>query len=37
MIAEPEETVVTVEALRSRQHPIAVWQFLLSDPVAPPD
>jgi hypothetical protein len=32
----PGETVVTVEALMTTSHPIAVWQFLLSDPVGPP-
>ena len=32
IVAAPGETVLTVEALFSPEHPIAVWQFLLSDP-----
>lgn len=32
--AQPTETVLTVEALRTPSHPPAVWQFLLSEPVA---
>lgn len=35
-VAAPGETVLTVEALFSTQHPKAVWQFLLSDPAQPP-
>ena len=31
-VAAPGETVLTVEALFSPEHPKAVWQFLLSDP-----
>ena len=36
VVAAPGGTVVTVEALMSAAHPIAVWQFLLSDPPGPP-
>ena len=36
VVAAPGETVVTVEALMTTSHPIAVWQFLLSDPPGPP-
>ena len=35
-VEAPGETVLTVEALFSPQHPQAVWQFLLSDPVGAP-
>lgn len=31
-VQAPGETVLTVEALFSPEHPKAVWQFLLSDP-----
>lgn len=31
-VQAPGETLLTVEALFSREHPKAVWQFLLSDP-----
>lgn len=34
-VRAPEETVLTVEALSSFEHPKAVWQFLLADPAAP--
>jgi hypothetical protein len=33
----PGDTVLTVEALFSPEHPHAVWQFLLSDPAGPPN
>lgn len=36
VVDAPGETVVTVEALMTTEHPIAVWQFLLSDPAGPP-
>ena len=36
VVAAPGETVVTVEALMTPSHPIAVWQFLVSDPQGPP-
>ena len=36
VVAAPGETVLTVEALFSRDHPRAVWQFLLSDPAGAP-
>lgn len=36
VVAAPGETVVTVEALRTTSHPIAVWQFLVYDPAGPP-
>jgi hypothetical protein len=36
VLAAPAETVLTVEALFSRDHPRAVWQFLLSDPGGAP-
>lgn len=36
VVAAPGKTVVTVEALRTPSHPIAVWQFLVSDPQGPP-
>lgn len=35
--AQPTETVLTVEALRTPSHPPAVWQFLLDDPAGPPE
>ena len=35
-ISSPGETVLTVEALPSPEHPRAVWQFLLSDPAGAP-
>ncbi len=35
-VAAPGPAVVTVEALHSTSHPIAVWQFLVSDPAGPP-
>lgn len=36
VVAAPGPTVVTVEALMTFSHPIAVWQFLVSDPAGPP-
>lgn len=35
-VEAPGETVLTVEALFSYEHPKAVWQFLLSDPEEAP-
>ncbi len=35
-VAAPGPAVVTVEALLSTSHPIAVWQFLVSDPAGAP-
>jgi hypothetical protein len=35
-VTAPGPTVVRVEALQSTSHPIAVWQFLVSDPAGPP-
>ena len=35
-VAQPGPTTLTVEALRSTEHPKAVWQFLLDDPTQPP-
>lgn len=32
VVAAPGSTVLTVKALFSPEHPIAVWQFLVSDP-----
>lgn len=37
VVQSPGPTVLTVEALTSREHPSAVWQFRLSDPAGPPD
>lgn len=37
IVQAPGETVLTVEALFSPEHPRAVWQFLLSDPDGPPN
>lgn len=36
VVAAPGQTVLTVEALFSRDHPKAVWQFLLADPAGAP-
>lgn len=35
--AQPTETVLTVEALRTPSHPPAVWQVLLSGPTGAPE
>lgn len=35
-VARRGPTMLTVEALRTAGHPEAVWQFLLTDPDAPP-
>ena len=35
-VAAPGETVLTVEALFSPEHPKAIWQFLLDDPAGAP-
>lgn len=37
VVQAPGETILTVEALRSSEIPGAIWQFLLADPVGPPD
>lgn len=36
VFAGAEEAVLTIEALRSVDHPRAVWQFLLDEPRAQP-
>lgn len=36
VVERPEETIVTVEALRGTDVPPAVWQFLVSDPAGSP-
>lgn len=35
-VQAPGETVLTVEALFSTDHPRALWQFLISEPAGPP-
>lgn len=37
VVQAPGETILTIEALRSSEIPAAVWEFLLADPVGPPN